>query len=76
MRSTESGDVCGERGNGEDDSVDRDRLRGPAARAVMHRCESTVISETETISSNAMGANSRAGHINSCGTKLLLYTRT
>ena len=54
-RSIESNGVSGECGDSEDDSVGRDRLRGPAPTAVMQRCESTATSETETISGNAMG---------------------
>ena len=54
-RSIESNGVRRVCGDGEDDSFGRDRLSGPAARAVMQRCESAAISETETISGNAMG---------------------
>ena len=49
-RSIEFNGVSGERGDSEDDSVGRGSLRGPAARAVMQRCESTAISESGIIS--------------------------
>ena len=54
-RSIEFKGVSEESGDSEDNSVGRGRLRGPAASAVMQRCESTTISDTETISGNAMG---------------------
>ena len=60
-RSIEFNGVSGECGDREDDNVGRDRLRGPAARAVMQRCESTAISETETIFDNAMGKGCMPG---------------
>ena len=53
-RSIESSGVREECGDSEDDSDGRDRLRGPAARAVMKKCKSNAISETGTISGNAM----------------------
>ena len=75
-RSIECGGVRGECGDGEDNSVGRNRLRGPAARAVMQMCESKAKSETRTISGNATRKEFMPSILINAGQCSCLYTRT
>ena len=75
-RSIECGDVRGEYGDGGDNIFGRNRLRGPAARAVMQMCESKATSETRTISGSAMRKEFMPSMLINAGQCSCLYTRT